>query len=101
MTDRYLIIGLGNPGREYAKTRHNIGFRCVDAFAQEHGLAFARKQSKASLADGVVGEKKVILAKPQTFMNLSGESVRGLVEFYKIPMSNLLVVSDDIDIPPG
>ncbi len=101
MTDRYLIVGLGNPGREYEKTRHNIGFRCVDAIAAAHGLTFSRRQSKALVADGVIAGQKVLLARPQTFMNLSGEAVQGLVTFYKIPLSNLLVISDDMDIPVG
>ena len=101
MTDRYLIVGLGNPGREYEKTRHNIGFRCVDAIAAAHGLTFSRRQSKALVADGVIAGQKVLLARPQTFMNLSGEAVQGLVTFYKIPLNNLLVISDDMDIPVG
>ncbi len=101
MTDRYLIVGLGNPGREYAHTRHNIGWRCVDAIAAAYGMAFAKKQAKALVADGVIADKKVLLAKPQTYMNLSGEAVQGLLAFYKIPVSNLLVISDDLDIPPG
>src|SRR5437763_15085777 len=98
MTDRYLIVGLGNPGREYVKTRHNIGFRCVDAIAAAHGTSFSRRQSKARVADAMIAERKVLLAKPQTYMNLSGEAVRGLMDFYKIPLANLLVISDDMDI---
>jgi peptidyl-tRNA hydrolase, PTH1 family len=101
MTDRYLIVGLGNPGREYDRTRHNIGFRAVDAIAAAGGLTFAKKQGKAAIAEGIIAEKKVLLAKPQTFMNLSGESVRELVNFYKIPLSAVLVISDDLDIPLG
>ncbi len=101
MTDRYLIVGLGNPGREYAKTRHNIGFMSVDSIAAAHGLSFAKKQSKALVADGTIADQKILLAKPQTFMNLSGEAVQGLVTFYKIPLRNLLVISDDMDIPAG
>src|SRR5260221_1353425 len=101
MTDRYLIVGLGNPGREYEKTRHNIGWRCVDAIAAALGLTFAKKQSKAIVADGIIADRKVLLAKPQTYMNLSGEAVKGLVDFYKIPIENLLVISDDMDIPLG
>jgi PTH1 family peptidyl-tRNA hydrolase len=101
MTDRHLIVGLGNPGREYEKTRHNIGFRCVDAIAAAHGLAFAKRQSKALVADGLIAERKVLLVKPQTYMNLSGEAVRGLLDFYRIPLENLLAVSDDLDIPIG
>jgi peptidyl-tRNA hydrolase, PTH1 family len=102
MTDRYLIVGLGNPGKEFAQNRHNIGFRCVDAIAAAYGgMTFAKKQSKALVADGTIADQKVLLAKPQTFMNLSGESVQGLLTFYKIPISNLLVIGDDIDIPLG
>jgi PTH1 family peptidyl-tRNA hydrolase len=101
MTDKYLIVGLGNPGREYEKTRHNIGFRCLDAIAGAHGLTFSRRQGKALLAEGLIADRKVVLAKPQTYMNLSGEAVQPLLAFYKIPLSNLLVISDDLDIPPG
>ena len=101
MTDRFLIVGLGNPGREYQNTRHNIGWRCVDAIATAHGLTFAKKQSKAIVADGTIADRKVLLAKPQTYMNLSGEAVQGLITFYKVPLANLLVISDDMDIPLG
>jgi PTH1 family peptidyl-tRNA hydrolase len=101
MTDRFVIIGLGNPGREYENTRHNIGFRCVDAIAATHGLSFSKKQSKALIADGSIRDYKIILAKPQTYMNLSGESAQSLINFYKVPLSNLLVISDDMDIPAG
>lgn len=105
MTDRYLIVGLGNPGREYEKTRHNIGFWAVETIAATYGFTFSKKQAKALLADGVMtgahGETKMLLAKPQTYMNLSGEAVRGLVDFYKIPLENILVIFDDMDIPLG
>jgi peptidyl-tRNA hydrolase, PTH1 family len=99
--ERYLIVGLGNPGKEYEKTRHNIGFRCVDALATAHGMTFSKSQSRALIADGTIAERKVLLAKPQTYMNLSGESVKGLMSFYKIPIQNLLVIMDDMDIPVG
>src|SRR5215813_442750 len=101
MIPRYLIVGLGNPGREYQNTRHNIGWRCVDTIAAAHGLSFAKKQSKSIIAEGTMLDRKVTLVKPQTYMNLSGEAVRGLVDFYKLPISNLLVISDDMDIPLG
>lgn len=101
MTDRYLIIGLGNPGREYERTRHNVGFRCVEALATKHGLVFSGKKANALLADGQIGDRHVTLAKPQTYMNLSGESVGRLVAFYKLPIERLIVVSDDMDIPLG
>lgn len=102
MTERYLIVGLGNPGREYENTRHNVGFRCVDALAQAHGLVYAaKKQSKARVADGLVAGQRVLLARPQTFMNLSGGAVQGLMAFYKIPPERLMVILDDLDLPPG
>ena len=101
MTDWYLIVGLGNPGKEYEGTRHNVGFRVVDELARRYGLAFGKKERKALAATGVIHGKKVILAKPQTYMNLSGEAVRSLVDFYKIELPNILIVSDDLDIPLG
>lgn len=101
MAERYLIVGLGNPGREYQRTRHNIGFRAVDAIAAAYGLSFERGRAKSLLADGFIAGRRVALAKPQTYMNLSGEAVRALVDFYRIPVENLLVICDDLDIPPG
>ncbi len=101
MTDRYLIVGLGNPGREYDHTRHNIGFRCVDALAAAHGLTFSKKQSRALLAEGVIVDQKVLLVKPQTFMNISGEAVSSLLTFFKMPLKKMLIISDDLDIPLG
>jgi PTH1 family peptidyl-tRNA hydrolase len=102
MNERYLIIGLGNPGPEYQDTRHNIGFRCVDALAQAHGLKFdQKKKSKARVADGTVVGKRILIAKPQTFMNLSGSSVQGLAAFYQIPPENMIVILDDLDLSLG
>ncbi len=101
MTDWYLIVGLGNPGKEYENTRHNVGFRVVDELARRSALTFGKKERKAVVASGVMLGKKIILAKPQTYMNLSGEAVRALVDFYKVELPNILVVSDDIDIPLG
>jgi PTH1 family peptidyl-tRNA hydrolase len=101
MTDRFLIVGLGNPGRDYEKTRHNIGFRALDAIAAAHSFSFSKRQARALVADGSIAERKVMLAKPQTYMNLSGEAVRSLVDFYKIPLENVLVISDDMDVPLG
>jgi PTH1 family peptidyl-tRNA hydrolase len=98
---RYLIVGLGNPGREYERTRHNIGFRAVEALAARHSLVFSKRQNNASLADGLIGGRKVLLAKPQTFMNNSGVAVRGLLDFYRILPANLLVIYDDLDVPLG
>lgn len=101
MTDWTLIVGLGNPGSKYENTRHNIGFRTVDAYARKHGLSFDRQEHKALVAAGTILGKRVLLAKPQTFMNLSGESVQPLMHFYKVEVPRLLVVADDIDTPLG
>ncbi|MBN1201203.1 MAG: aminoacyl-tRNA hydrolase [Anaerolineae bacterium] len=102
MSVPYLIVGLGNPGREYHNTRHNIGFRCVDTLARAHDLSFAqKKRSKAKLAEGVVVGKRALVAKPQTFMNLSGGSVQGLMAFFKVPPERLIVIFDDLDMPSG
>lgn len=102
MSDWYLIAGLGNPGKKYEMTRHNIGFRCADALADRYGLKFSGKTERKSVAaDGFILGKKVILAKPQTYMNVSGESLRALVDFYKIEIPRLMVVADDLDIPLG
>jgi peptidyl-tRNA hydrolase, PTH1 family len=97
----FLIVGLGNPGREYKETRHNVGFMVVDRLCQKWGVKPTRLQSKALVAQTLVGEEKIILAKPQTFMNLSGESVGPLVRYYKLELSQLLVVHDDLDLPLG
>lgn len=102
MSERYMIVGLGNPGREYENTRHNIGFGCVEAIAEAYRISFDRKkQSKAKIADGMIQGRRVLLVKPQTFMNLSGSSVQGLATFYKIRPENILVIFDDLDIPLG
>jgi len=101
MTETYLIIGLGNPGREYKDTRHNIGFMLIDQLAEKIGARGMKVQSKAIVISGLHQERKLILAKPQTYMNLSGHSVQGLLHFYKIPHTHLLVAHDDLDIPYG
>jgi peptidyl-tRNA hydrolase, PTH1 family len=97
----YLIVGLGNPGREYRETRHNVGFMLLDRLAIKLDARFTRLQSRALVATARLGDAKVILAKPQTFMNLSGQSVQGLMHFYKLPISNLLIAHDDLDLPLG
>ena len=128
-----LIVGLGNPGRKYARNRHNVGFQCLDRLAQAHGLSFgsgvlspalskaypepcperSRRESrrveglskgrraKASLALGKIADVGVVLAKPLTYMNLSGQAVGQLVSFYKLPLEGILVICDDLDLPPG
>jgi PTH1 family peptidyl-tRNA hydrolase len=100
-SETYLIVGLGNPGRAYAANRHNAGFHCVDRLARVHGLDFGRRQRQARVASGVVGGRRVVLAKPQTFMNRSGQSVASLVRFYKVPLERVLIVYDDLDLPQG
>ena len=96
-----LIVGLGNPGRGYANNRHNIGFICLNHFARKHGIRFVKKQGKARIGIGEVAGGKVVVARPQTYMNLSGQSVSRLVKKFDISHDNLLVVHDDIDLPPG
>lgn len=97
-----LIIGLGNPGKEHALHRHNVGFMVVDALAQAHGLRFTRKrEAKAWVATGQIQNRAVLLAKPQTFMNLSGKAVHWLSRTYHIPPERILVVYDDLDLPLG
>ncbi|HID63524.1 MAG TPA: aminoacyl-tRNA hydrolase [Anaerolineae bacterium] len=100
---RKLIVGLGNPGRKYARNRHNVGFQCLDRLAQAHGLSFARRRAKASLAIGKIAaiSTGVALAKPLTYMNLSGRAVRQLVSFYKLSLEDILVIYDDLDLPLG
>lgn len=92
---------MGNPGREYAAHRHNIGFQIVEALAGAHGLTFDKLQHKARVAVGTIGDQRVILARPLTYMNSSGESVGPLVRWYKTPIDEVLVVYDDLDIPLG
>lgn len=96
-----LIIGLGNPGREHTRHRHNVGFMIVDRFAGRHGLVFNRRQSKAKVAEGEVDGHAIVLAKPQTYMNLSGLSVQGLVHRHRLPLSDIVVLCDDLDLPLG
>jgi PTH1 family peptidyl-tRNA hydrolase len=97
----FLIVGLGNPGRDYSNTRHNVGFMAVDAFANSVETKLLKVQNKALVGLGKIDGRRVVLAKPQTYMNLSGQAVVGLMNFYKIPQTNLLVIHDDIDLPFG
>lgn len=97
-----MIVGLGNPGREYTGTRHNIGFAVIDELAKQENIGVLEKKHKAIVGRGYIGGQKVILAKPLTYMNLSGESVRELVDYYKVDeTSELVVISDDISLEPG
>jgi PTH1 family peptidyl-tRNA hydrolase len=96
-----LIIGLGNPGKTYAHNRHNVGFQCLNYFASLHSIRFDRRQCQARVGIGKVRGEKLLLAKPGTFVNLSGKSVAGLVRKHNIPLSDLLVIYDDLDLPLG
>jgi PTH1 family peptidyl-tRNA hydrolase len=99
--ETFLIVGLGNPGRDYRLNRHNIGFRAVDHLAKAWGITLGSVRNKALIGQGQFGDVRVILVKPQTFMNLSGQSVSSLVRFYKIPLEKMLVTYDDLDLPLG
>lgn len=96
-----LIVGLGNPSAEYLNTFHNLGFLSADAAAKLLGITFAKEKFKASIAEFGTGENKIIVAKPLTYMNLSGESVKQIVNFYKLKLSDLIVIYDDFDLKKG
>ncbi len=96
-----VVIGLGNPGKEYASTRHNVGFRCVDYFAKKHSSRFSRTGCRSKLADVTLRGRQVVLAKPRTYMNLSGEAAVCLVRANRIPAEDLILVYDDVDLPLG
>jgi PTH1 family peptidyl-tRNA hydrolase len=95
----FLIIGLGNPGREYQNNRHNVGFMVLEEIARKLDIKFSRVQSNALVTKGEYSAHRIILAKPRTYMNNSGQPVRSLVRFYKIPLGNLMIVFDDADLP--
>ena len=97
----YLIAGLGNPTREYEKTRHNVGFEAIDILADKAGTTVTEKKHKALYGKGYIGGQKVILAKPQTYMNLSGESIREIADFYKIEPENIIILCYDINLSEG
>ena len=97
----YIIAGLGNPGEKYDNTRHNAGFLTIDALADRYGIDVREKAHKALIGKGVIEGQKVILAKPQTYMNLSGESIRALVDYYKVTQEELVIIFDDISLEPG
>ena len=98
----YIIVGLGNPTKEYMHTRHNVGFDTIDAIAEKYGISVMEKKHKALIGKGYIEGQKLTLAKPQTYMNLSGESLRELVNYFKVdPEEELLVIYDDISLNPG
>ena len=97
----FVVVGLGNPGKDYAGTRHNVGFEVVDFLANEHNIQMNKVKHKAVIGEGFIGGKKIMLVKPQTYMNLSGRSVLEIQNFYKIDPQQLVVIYDDIDIEVG
>ncbi len=96
-----LIVGLGNPGPQYEHTRHNVGFRVVDRLARKWGFTWSERRARAILASGIVGTEKIVLAKPLTYMNLSGESVGELARWYKVSPQDILIIYDELDLPTG
>lgn len=97
----YVIAGLGNPGKKYENTRHNMGFITIDQLAEKHNIKVDKLKFKALVGEGRIAGQKVLLVKPQTYMNLSGESIREVMNFYKLEPENLIVIYDDIDIEAG
>lgn len=97
----YMIVGLGNPGLRYQHNRHNIGYQIIDELARAHALSFSKRQHKALIANGWIRDDRVLLVKPETYMNASGEAVQPLAAYYKIDLSQLLVIVDDLDLPLG
>lgn len=97
----FLLAGLGNPGREYRGNRHNVGFMTIDHLSEAFGIKIGKVQAKALLGIGQWEGRKIILAKPQTYMNLSGDSIGSLLRYYKVPLSQLIVAHDDLDLPVG
>ena len=101
MGDRFLIVGLGNPGPRYAGNRHNVGFMAVDRLADVAGISIARSKFKAQYGTGDLDGASLVLLKPETFMNLSGAAVQAVLAFYRIPPADLLVVADEVQLPLG
>ena len=97
----YLIAGLGNPTSQYANTRHNVGFDAIDYLAEANNISVDTKKHKALIGKGIIGGQKVILAKPQTYMNLSGETLIDIYKYYKVDLDNIIVIYDDIDLDVG
>lgn len=97
----FLIVGLGNPGKEYEHTRHNVGFDVIDLMAEKYSIEVNKKKFKGIYGDGKINGERVLLLKPITYMNLSGESVREIADFYKIPNENILIIYDDISLEVG
>ena len=97
----YVVVGLGNPGKQYENTRHNVGFNVIDILAKEYGISVTKIKHKALIGEGRIGTEKVLLVKPQTYMNLSGETLIDIYKYYKVDMENIIVIYDDIDLEVG
>ena len=97
----FIIAGLGNPGRKYEKTRHNMGFLTIDLIAEKNSIKVNKLKHKALVGDGFISDRKVLLVKPQTYMNLSGESLREVMDYYNVDIENLIVIYDDLDLETG
>lgn len=97
----YVIVGLGNPGSKYDATRHNVGFRCLDILAKDLGAANEKSKFQSLIRDAKIGNKTVLLVKPQTFMNNSGAAVSEIIKFYKLPLESVIVISDDVSLDAG
>ena len=97
----YVVVGLGNPGKQYEKTRHNVGFDVIDILSKEYDINVSKIKHKALIGEGRVGNEKVLLVKPQTYMNLSGETLIDIYNYYKVDMENIIVIYDDIDLDVG
>lgn len=97
----YIIAGLGNPGKKYENTKHNVGFITLDLLAEKHNIKINKIKHKALVGEGIISGQKLLLVKPQTYMNLSGNSIREVVEYYKVDLDKLIVIYDDVDIPMG
>lgn len=97
----YLIVGLGNPEQDYSNTRHNMGFNTINKLAKQYDIAVTKNKFKGLYGSGIIEGEKVLLLKPQTFMNLSGQSIKEIIQFYKIDIEQIIIIYDDIDIEPG
>ena len=97
----YLIVGLGNPGKEYENTRHNMGIKVLNKLSKKYNIPITKSKFNGKYGTGIIENEKVILLEPQTYMNLSGEAIKPMLDFYKVDYSNLLVIYDDIDVEPG
>ena len=97
----YIIVGLGNPGKQYDKTRHNVGFDVIDMLSKEYDISVTKIKHKALIGEGRIGTEKVLLVKPQTYMNLSGETLIDIYNYYKVDLENIVVIYDDIDLDVG